>query len=89
MKKIGFEYAEITQVIPNCGIFIKDHHLVKTNQIYCLDTLLSNLIYGIFIPERGVIQFSKQYYDRLFKSSTLDWKNSYFLLHIAPQNTEL
>ena len=63
MKKMGFEYAQITQVIPISlnvilgndikisVMFIQYHHLVKINQIYCLDRLHSNGIYGIFQKE--------------------------------------
>ena len=71
------------------NLLIRDHHLIKKNQILCLTKLNSNELYKIQIIIKYKKPTSQSYFEKFFNNSNLDWKAIYLLPRIATVDTTI
>ena len=67
---------------PTNNLILQDHHLIKNNSMISIEKLTSNELYSFLINLKSVIPTSQKYYNNLFSSSSLDWKDIYLLPRI-------
>ena len=101
-SKLKYCWIQLTDALPklwkdrilNCignsmNLCIFDHHLIKKNNLYCLNKLGSRELYQIQISEKYKKATSQLYYEGYFNNFDFDWKPIYLLLHMVTVNTKL
>ena len=91
-SKLKFCWIQLTDALPklskdrilNClrnsmNLWIFDHHLIKKNNLYCLNKLGSRELYQIQISEKYEKPTWQLYYERYFNKFHFDWKSIYLL----------
>ena len=68
------------------NLFIFDHHLIKKNNLYCLNKLGSRELYQIQISEKPTLQLYCEWY---FNKFVLDWKSIYLSPRLVTVDTKL
>ena len=71
------------------NLCIFDHHLIKKNNLYCLNKLGSRELYQIQISEKYEKPTSQLYYERYFNKFDFNWKLRYFLPRTVTVDTKL
>ena len=71
------------------NLCIFDHHLIKKNNLYCLNKLESRELYQIQISEKYEKPTSQLYYERYFNKFDFDWKLTYLLSRMVTADTKL
>ena len=71
------------------NLCISDHHLIKKNNLYCLNKLGSRELYQIQISEKYEQPTSQLYYERYFNKFDFDWKLIYLLPRMITVDTKL
>ena len=97
-----FCWIQLTDALPklwkdrilNCvgnsmNLCISDHHLIKKNNLYCLNKLGSRELYQIQISEKYEQPTSQLYYERYFNKFDFDWKLIYLLPRMITVDTKL
>ena len=101
-SKLKYRWIQLTDALPklwkdrilNCignsmNLCIFDHHLIKKNNLYCLNKLGSRELYQIQISEKYKKPTSQLYYERYFNKFDFDWNFIHFLPHMVTVHTKL
>ena len=71
------------------GLSVYDHHLIKRNQIYSLDKCNSKELYCLQISLNNSKTRSQLYFEDLFQSKDIYWKDIYLLPRRVTVDTNL
>ena len=87
-----FYWRQIMDTVPcawkeiflECGnnindLIIKEHHLIKKHQIYCLEKLNSRELYNMQLMIKVEKPTAKTYFKKIFKNPEFEWKDTYIL----------
>ena len=100
--QLQFTYNQIMHSIPKSwkdtfivnsdiikNLIFEGHHLIKNDQIYCLNKLNSKEIYNVLIESTDSKPSAQIYYNFFFQKSNLDWKTIYMLPRIVTKDSRL
>ena len=89
---LDYRWIQLTDALPklwkdrilNCtgnsmNLCIFDHHLIKKNNLYCLNKLRTRELCQIQISEKYKKPISQFHYERYFSKFNFDWKSIYLL----------
>ena len=71
------------------SLAIYDHNLIKNCQLYALDKLVSKELYNISLYSMYEKPTSQSYYEKLLKTTNLNWKEIYILPRKVSIDTNL
>ena len=70
-------------------LIIKEHHLIKKHQIYCLKKLNSRELYDMQLILKVEKPTAQTYFEKVFQCPELEWKDIYTLPRHVTINTNL
>ena len=101
-SKLKYPWIQLTDALPklwkdrilngvgnSINLCIFDHHLIKKNNLYCLNKLGRREVYQIQISEKYKKPTSQLYYEGYFNNFPFDWKSIYLLTRMVTVDTKL
>ena len=71
------------------NLVLQDHHLIKRGQHYCLQKLDCKEIYNLQILLSNVPPTSQKYFEKMFVTNDINWRDIYLLPRLATIDTTL
>ena len=71
------------------NLVLQDHHLIKRGQHYCLQKLDCKEIYNLQILLSNVPPTSQKYFEKVFVTNDINWRDIYLLPRLATIDTTL
>ena len=70
-------------------LIIKEYHLIKKHQIYCLEKLNTRELYNMLLILKVEKPTVQTYFEKIFQNPQLEWKDIYTLPGLVTINTSL